>query len=78
VSTLAVPCVPAQPTTRTKWQRLLASDKLKSLHVGNLCYVANEKVSVMGWIIIIAWPSVENPALLLLSLVHENEVFMAP
>jgi hypothetical protein len=48
VSTLAVPCVPNQPTTRKKWQRLLASDKLTSLHVGNLCFVANEKVSVTG------------------------------
>jgi hypothetical protein len=44
VSTMAVPCVPTRSTVRGKWQRLLASDKLKRLRIGNFCYLANAKV----------------------------------
>lgn len=44
VTTLAVPCVPSEQTSRCKWQRLLKSDNLKRLHVGNECYLAKEKV----------------------------------
>jgi hypothetical protein len=46
VTTLAVPSLPSEPTARGKWLRLLASDKLKRLHIGNPCHVANEKVRV--------------------------------
>jgi hypothetical protein len=49
VSSMAVPCVPAQPAARGKWQRLLASDKMKRLRIGNPCYVVREKVRDQQW-----------------------------